>query len=269
MGKRSNFERRAADFYPTPMPAVVPLLPYLRGVRSFAEPCAGDGALVRHLEEFGLNCVYVGDIRTGQDALALDHYGAVDAIITNPPYTRDVMHRLIDHFQRIAPTWLLLDSDWASTRQAAPFLPCCSDIVTIGRVRWIEGSKHTGKDNYAWFKFDAQHISGPVFHWRDRVDAIPSRRTGECEQCGKRYELRRSSARFCSPACKQQAYRKRLSVTPSVTSSASSKSSEVFRYVRHADVPRFTAEGWELLPALDGTHHGQYSALMRRRIERN
>jgi hypothetical protein len=37
-----------------------------------------------------------------------------------------------------------------------------------------------------------------------------------------------------------------------------------FRYVRHADVPRFTAEGWELLPALVGTHHGEYSVLMRR-----
>jgi hypothetical protein len=35
---------------------------------------------------------------------------------------------------------------------------------------------------------------------------------------------------------------------------AGSDSSEMFRYVRHADVPRFTAEGSELLPALDGTH---------------
>ena len=54
MGKRSNFERREADFYPTPRAAVLPLIPYLRGIRSFAEPCAGDGALVRHLEGFGL-----------------------------------------------------------------------------------------------------------------------------------------------------------------------------------------------------------------------
>ena len=77
MGKRSNFERREADFYPTPRAAVLPLIPYLRaGIRTFAEPCAGDGALVRHLETFGLRCVYAGDIRTGQDALALDHYGA-------------------------------------------------------------------------------------------------------------------------------------------------------------------------------------------------
>ena len=31
MGKRSSFERREADFYPTPRAAVVPLIPYLRG----------------------------------------------------------------------------------------------------------------------------------------------------------------------------------------------------------------------------------------------
>ena len=31
MGNRSNFERREADFYPTPWAAVLPLIPYLRG----------------------------------------------------------------------------------------------------------------------------------------------------------------------------------------------------------------------------------------------
>ena len=65
------------------------------------------------------------------------------------------MHALIAHFQRIAPTWLLIESDWASTRQAAPFMPYCSDIVILGRVKWIEGSKHTGKDNHAWYRFDS------------------------------------------------------------------------------------------------------------------
>ena len=84
MGKRSNFERREADFYPTPQAAVVPLIPYLRCIRRFAEPCAGNGALVRHLEEFALRCVYAGDIRSGQDALGLDDYSQIDAIITNP-----------------------------------------------------------------------------------------------------------------------------------------------------------------------------------------
>ena len=49
------------------------------------------------------------------------------------------MHRLIAHFQHIAPTWLLLESDWVSTLQATPYLPYCSDIVTIGRVKWFPG----------------------------------------------------------------------------------------------------------------------------------
>ncbi len=272
MGKRSNFERREADFYPTPSAAVVPLIPQLRGIRSFVEPCAGDGALVRHLEDFGLRCVYAGDIRTGQDALALDHYGAADAIITNPPWSRDLMHRLIAHFENIRPTWLLLDADWAHTKQAAPFLPHCSDIVSIGRVKWIEGSKYTGKDNAAWYRFHIRHTAGPVFHGRDNV--IPIRRAGICEQCRRAYEPRRASSRFCSQACKQQAYRNRLSVTPNVTAfsvmpTVTAPSSELLRYVQHADVLQFTAEGWEPLPALDGTHHGEYSVLMRRRTKQD
>jgi len=271
VGKRSSFERREGDFYATPLPAVLPLVPYLHGIRTFAEPCCGDGALVRHLEGFGLRCAYQGDIRTGQDALELNHYGAADAIITNPPYTRELMHRLIEHFQDIAPTWLLLDADWKQTRQAAPYLPHCSDVVAIGRVKWIEGSKHTGKDNACWYKFDSRHTAGPVFHWRDRGTDQGSIRTLKrriCEQCGKAYEQwQRSSARFCSPACKQQAYRRRLSVTPSVTHTPGAAGTEIFRYVRHADVPRFTVEGWQATPALEDTHHGEYSVLMRR-IER-
>ena len=160
------------------------------------------------------------------------------------------MHALIEHFQNMAPTWLLLDADWKQTHQAAPFLPHCSDIVAIGRVKWIEGSKHTGKDNHAWYRFDAGHKSGPVFHWRGQSEIISPQRTRVCEQCGKRYEPQRSSSRFCSPACRQRAHHKRFSVTFSVTPTpapntpiVSSGSSEVFRYVRHADVPRFTAEG--------------------------
>ena len=176
-----------------------------------------------------------------------------------------MLHGLIAHFQNIAPTWLLLDADWKQTRQAAPYLPHCSDIVAIGRVKWIEGSKYTGKDNACWYRFDARHKAGPVFHWRDQGTDQGSIRTLKrriCEQCGKAYEQwQRSSSRFCSPACKQQAYRKRLIVTPTVTAA----SSELFRYVRHDDVAKFEADGWERLPALDQTHHGHWSALMRRR----
>ena len=38
------------------------LIPHLHGICSFAEPCAVDGALIRHLEAKGLRCVYSGDM---------------------------------------------------------------------------------------------------------------------------------------------------------------------------------------------------------------
>src|SRR3954452_13551259 len=210
MGKRSSFERIPQDFYPTPYAAVPPLVPHLRGVRTFAEPCCGDGSLVRHLETFGLRCVYAGDLVTGQDALALDTYGGADANITNTPYERPLMHALISHFQRIAPTWLLLEFDWAATKQAVPFLRSCSDIVVVGRLRLFEGTKSCGKENFAWFRFDARHASGPVFHTHE---SVPSRSGHYCGHCGASYRPRRAGSRFCSDACRQRAYRERLTVT--------------------------------------------------------
>jgi hypothetical protein len=211
MGKRSNFERRERDFYATPAAAVPPLIPHLRlhGVRSFAEPCCGDGSLVRHLESHGLCCSYAGDITTGQDALARDSYGEIDAIVTNPPYTRQLMHAMVSHFQTVAPTWLLLELDWAATKQAMPYLGSCSDIVAIGRLRWIAGTTMTGKDNFGWFRFDARHSGGPIFH----NQSPPSRRARTCTQCGELYRPQRLDSRFCSDACRQRAYRERLAVT--------------------------------------------------------
>src|SRR4029077_20828009 len=119
----------------------------------------------------------------------------------------------------ILPTWLLIDYDWSATKQAAPLMPCCSDIVILPRLKWFEGSKNTGKDNHAWYRFDSRHSGGPVLHNnRGLGEVIPSRRTRVCEQCGKPYEPQRSSSRFCSGTCRQHAHRKKLhSVTLSVT----------------------------------------------------
>ena len=93
MGKRSSFERRDNDFYPTPAAAVGPLVPHLRRerIRTFAEPCCGDGALIRHLESYGLVCRYRGDRATGQDALEIESFS--DPVITNPPWKRIDMHQ--------------------------------------------------------------------------------------------------------------------------------------------------------------------------------
>ena len=166
MGKRSDFPRIEKDAYQTiDGRAVRKLLPHLRGVKTFAEPCAGEGFLVGQLQEAGLICTYEGDISTGLDALThrFDEDAVFDVIISNTPWRRDILHPMIVRFQAMAPTWLLFDADWAHTKQAAPYLDQCSHIVSVGRLKWIPGSSHQGKDNVSWYRFHAQHIGGPRF----------------------------------------------------------------------------------------------------------
>ena len=55
MGRRSDFPRIPRDAYATPAEAVVPLLPFLAPATRFIEPCAGDGALTRHLRSMAMS----------------------------------------------------------------------------------------------------------------------------------------------------------------------------------------------------------------------
>ncbi len=159
MGKRSSFERVPRDFYPTPREAVLPLLPHIAPKTRFAEPCAGDGALVNHLWLAGHIPTVASDIEprvdwiTTADAIAQD-YGPQDCFITNPPWSRDVLHSIILNLSSQAPAWLLFDADWMHTRQSVPFMPFLRKIVSVGRVKWIPDSPFTSKDNCCWYLFD-------------------------------------------------------------------------------------------------------------------
>lgn len=175
MGKRSDFERRPRDAYPTPYEAVLPLLPHLRAGTRFDEPCCGAGDLIQHLERHGHLCMGASDIEPGNasglalDALEVTACRGAEVFITNPPWDRKILHPLIERLSSIAPTWLLFDADWMHTKQAAPYLPWLHKVVSVGRVKWIPGSKMTGKDNCAWHLFDqtAQRlVAGPVLFGR-------------------------------------------------------------------------------------------------------
>tara|TARA_Y100001963_G_scaffold101184_1_gene139203 strand:+ start:2102 stop:2626 length:525 start_codon:yes stop_codon:yes gene_type:complete len=158
MGKRSDFERKPRDFYPTPIEAVYPLLDHLEEGFLFAEPCAGDGALIEHLETKG-TCMWASDIEpqrkdiwvydykdVGYDELRESHY-----IITNPPWDRTILHPLLEHFALNIPTWLLFDADWMHTKQSIPYMDLCKKIISVGRIKWF--GNMTGKDNCAWYLF--------------------------------------------------------------------------------------------------------------------
>lgn len=163
MGKRSEFERKRLDFYPTPYEAVLPLLPHLPFEANFIEPCAGDGRLIKHLGLNGHKCKWACDIKPmgfgieQQDVLMMgSKLPETDLIITNPPFERECLHQMIELFRNHATTWLLFDAGWAFTKQAKPYLPYCSKIAAIGRVNWIEGTKTKGMEDMAWFCFGAQ-----------------------------------------------------------------------------------------------------------------
>ena len=168
MGKRSNFERNPRDYYPTPIEAVEPLVHHLPYEFDYVEPCAGDGRLISHitkLTEGTGKCLFAGDIepRSGivkkMDALNVnitpELAKAISLVITNPPWERKFLHAFIAKWIQVSPLWLLFDADWMHTKQSAITMTYCRKVVSVGRVRWIEGSKHTGKDNCAWYYFEA------------------------------------------------------------------------------------------------------------------
>jgi hypothetical protein len=184
MGKRSDFEHIERSYYQTPYKAVMPLLPFLpTGKFTFAEPCAGDGRLVRHIRDGTgqkAQCLLASDIHpdcdwvTQKDALEIADadLAGVDLIITNPPWERTkkfdhILHRVIDRFTDLRPTWLLFDSDWMQTAQAKPYLERMVATVSIGRVKWIEGSPYSGKDNCQWHLFhpEARSICKAPMHF--------------------------------------------------------------------------------------------------------
>lgn len=169
MGKRSDKPRIAKDKYRTPMEAVLPLLPHLSPRTRFAEPCAGDGRLARHLEVHGHRCLGMWD--TDPDHADVHHGNAErirwpdpgDAIwITNPPWRRDWLHPIIRNLIRWAPAWLLFDAGWMHNGTQYPvFQPYLRKIVSIGRVRWIEGSDFDSMDDCCWYLFDPQFDPAP------------------------------------------------------------------------------------------------------------
>jgi len=170
MGKRSDFERKPRDFYPTPMEAVKPLLEHLPKDFTFAEPCAGNGALIEHLETKGI-CMWASDIEPQADGIHKNDYSNVgfdeliesEYVITNPPWDRKILHPMIEYFSPKIKTWLLFDSDWMHTKQSVPYMAMCSKIVSVGRIKWF--GNMTGKDNCAWYLFDKK-VNNTIFYGR-------------------------------------------------------------------------------------------------------
>lgn len=180
MTKRAagKFKRRAQDLYDTPESAVVPLIPHLMAanIQSYFEPCCGSRVLVNALLKlYNLDCVWESDAYPNyfdvcRDATKNQYSVATECFpdgvfITNPPWTREILHPIIKNLSAQAPTWLLFDADWMHTKQAIPYLEYCEKIVSVGRVSWM-GNGISGFDNCAWYLFDQNKPEPTRFYGR-------------------------------------------------------------------------------------------------------
>lgn len=170
MGKRSEFTRRKNDLYETFDPrALAALSPHLTDGTRFVEPCAGRGDMIDGLVALGHECIWACDIAPKRnDIIACDVLETkitddFDCFITNPPWTRSIMHPIIVHLSNQRPTWLLFDADWMHTKQSAPYMNRLRKVVSVGRLRWIPDTKMDGKDNCAWYLFDVPSDEPTVF----------------------------------------------------------------------------------------------------------
>ena len=163
MGKRSSFERNPKDFYETPRKAVVPLIPHLPDRCNYVDPCFGEGAIMQHLAVLHPHSLAWGTYdkypekykatSSKADATTQKYNEPINCFITNPPWSIDVLHPVIDNLASQKPTWLLFYADWMHTKQAIPYLKYCVKIVSIGRVSWM-GNGVSGMDNCCWYLFD-------------------------------------------------------------------------------------------------------------------
>lgn len=187
MGKRAgtgstgSHARHGRDYYPTIDPnAVTPLIEHIRQTHkrtlTYWEPCAGNLALVNLLKKCKapLTCKRASDIYASDNVETLDVFAignvprGIDCFITNPPFVWDVLDPLIGHLSSMLPTWLLLPADYMHNVRMAKYASFCTDVLSVGRLRWSSNTKITGVDNYAWFRYDAESYPADTrFSWRD------------------------------------------------------------------------------------------------------
>lgn len=162
MGKRSDFPKKDRDFYGTVDNKVLrqPFLDKIKG-KTYAEPCYGHGDLEALLLPYA-TLKYKCDVRATnvackvQDAMTLtrEQLKGCDLIITNPPFTRNVLLPMIDHFSNLKPTWLLLPADYMHNAYFGPYIEKCTRVVSIGRICWFptdEGKRVASTDNFCWY----------------------------------------------------------------------------------------------------------------------
>jgi predicted nucleic acid-binding Zn ribbon protein len=222
-----EYERRSGDFYPTPAWVTECLLHTvpLRGV--VWEPCAGQGAMAKVIAAAGHQVIAtdltwmngsVFPVVGGVDALQSPLPAGVRSITTNPPYSRDILPRLVGHWLGLleplgGQLCLLLRSLWGESQGGQALTtkhPAYHGRIKLpGRIRWLEGTNEdkgvSPQHEHCWV----------CWNWsRDErmmpfeISAGDPRLKG-CLVCGAPLDGRRRHATVCSNRCRVARSRRR------------------------------------------------------------
>lgn len=222
-----EYERRAGDFYPTPAWVTECLLDTvpLRGV--LWEPCAGQGAMAKVIAERGYQVVAtdlswmddpVFPVVGGVDALRSPLPAGVRSVVTNPPYARELLPRLVEHWlQLLQPVvgqlCLLLRSLWGESQggqaRTSKHPAYHGRLKLPARIRWLEGTLEdkgvSPQHDHCWLCWD---WSRDATKMPFEISAGDPRLKG-CVVCGAALDGHRRDAIVCSDRCRVRRSRHR------------------------------------------------------------
>ena len=175
---RRNGERELNDFYPTPTHAVEALIEREPFVGTTWEPACGDGAIVKVMQDRGMDCffsdlVYRGFGNNNQiDFLKTNM--KCENIITNPPFV--LAQEFIEHAKECAShkIAMFLKTTFLEGKRRYPMFmdkdfPLATVYQFCKRVRLDKNGINTGCKSgmiaFAWFVWDKEHSGSPIIKW--------------------------------------------------------------------------------------------------------
>lgn len=177
MGKRSNFEKiDKGKYYTWDKRAGQALMPYMYDQYTYhncLEPCAGSGDLIEQMP--WLNWVRASDIEpTAEDIEQKDAFSytqddlfGIDYVVTNPDWDRKFLFPFIKHFAPMIHCWLLIDAPWLFNKGSGELIDqYLTDVVPIGRLKWIRDTKMSSKDDCIWARFSYDKTQPARFYGR-------------------------------------------------------------------------------------------------------
>lgn len=180
-------KRKVSDFYETPYGLTRLFLDqglFNKDLR-ILEPAAGDGAIVRVLDEYGFSDIGSYDIQGGMNFL--HHEGTVPQIITNPPFS--IAYEFVMKAKQVATrrfAFLLplsylhgkqrFDHIWQDKEYPLRRVYVFTRYPLLGEPLREDGKSRTGMMVYSFFYWEKavpeEIIAPPTIHWLDNNHLI-------------------------------------------------------------------------------------------------